>query len=630
MDWKPEVETRVRSIFNGWANSVPDNPFPDFGSKITLVSIAEKASYVVSLNNLFEIRFKPMERTKPYQESMAAALANGKFIPPDTVDIWTYESPLKSEFVAQEADVDVPDSYRAIACLICEGKGSIACSNCAGNKMVRCTECSGGRKRCEKCSARGKIACITCRGKGSVASIGEDKQPGPDIVCADCSGSGGHICESCEGLGGTACQKCQGQGTVLCLRCKGTGTQPCQQCAATGKTVKGLSFKIQYLDGADRSFIHDPNIPEGLLPAGFSWSKVSEQVVSVQDVLVPPPDLSAHPPYLKSSVESMLKKAEAASKVQAAPARIIQQKLLVEKVPVFSVVYKFQEKMYETWITAVDNKAVGKENPFKAYAREATMRALSLASGGDQGQAQEILSKASSMSAGDADLEQAREASLKALARHFLVLHQFSSLAVGMGLMAFLAYAQAPTHHLFWPVFTYGASVSLVSLTLGYILTLIKFDWMSSWIKRLFFSAIIAVGLAAAAQFLFYRVQTPHQLDVQEYKDLMSAHFQGPPSNASPSDLDFLKFMVQTYEPLGVDVSEAKNAIDETAKLADELRHEAETHEKALAEAKGKRTMKAQLVRQEIEAARLRRQQADAAARKTKKKKKKKPAKKYP
>jgi hypothetical protein len=206
-------------------------------------------------------------------------------------------------------------------------------------------------------------------------------------------------------------------------------------------------------------------------------------------------------------------------------------------------------------------------------------------------------------------------------------MHQFFSLAAGMGLMAFLASWQGPTHHLFWPVFAYGAAACLASLALGYVLALVKFNWMSSWIKRVFFAIVISGGIASAAELQFSQAQIPHKLDEQEYKDAMMQHFQGPPqtSGITPADLDFLKFMVQTYEPMGVDVSDAKSVIDDASKLADDLQRQAEAREKARAEAKGEKVMKAALVREEIEAARLKRQQAEAAAKaKAKKKKKKK------
>src|ERR1700733_7774226 len=134
MEWKPEVEAQVRSLLKRWASSMPGSPFPDFGDKVSFVSIAEKPSYVVQLNTLYEGRFRPIERTKPYSDAAGASLATGKTISPESVDIWSFESPLKNIFETQEIDIDVPDSYHAASCSICEGKSNVPCVACLGSK----------------------------------------------------------------------------------------------------------------------------------------------------------------------------------------------------------------------------------------------------------------------------------------------------------------------------------------------------------------------------------------------------------------------------------------------------------------------------------------------------------------
>ena len=628
MDWKPEAETKVRNLLNGWANSIPGNPFQDFGNTVSLISLAEKPSFVVQLDTLYEARFRPIERIKPYSESMAEVLTEvlpvAETITPDSVDIWKFESPLRNEFAAQEADIDVPDSFHALPCSICEGKGGVSCAVCGGTKVVRCAECRIGKKPCEKCSGRGRTPCSHCRGKGYTPGVRENK-PGPDVLCVDCNGSGGNPCETCKGSGGFPCDNCRGQGALPCIRCKGRGTQPCQQCSSTGKTVKGLSFKIQYTNADDRSVVHDPQIPEGLMPSGFLWSRVSERIVEAQDIIVPPPNLSSHPPYANAAVEGILKKAEGAVSAQAAPARIIRQSLLVERVPVFSIVYRFEGKMYDAWVTAVDNKVVSKESPFKSLAREEALRAMKLAAQGNQSQAQELLAKASALGGEDLDLKQVQQASEQSSSRDFLVLHQFSSVLAGMALMALLGFSHGPTRHLFWPVFSFGVSACIVSLVIGYVLASSWADSMlSSRIKRILISVVVATGVAILAGIQFSIAQIPHGLDVHEYKGLMAEHFNGipQPESMNPSDLDFLKFMIATYEPLEVDVSDARNALEEGAKLEEMIRRQAEARAKAQAEAKGRKAAKAELVRQEIEAARRKSQQQSAL----KSKKKKKPA----
>src|SRR5438045_759822 len=96
MDWKPEIESTVRNVMDAWAASMPDNPFKEFGKSVSLVSITEKPSFAIELRTLYDVRAKPMECSKVYDEAMAASLVT-KPISAETVDLWSFEPPLKKE-----------------------------------------------------------------------------------------------------------------------------------------------------------------------------------------------------------------------------------------------------------------------------------------------------------------------------------------------------------------------------------------------------------------------------------------------------------------------------------------------------------------------------------------------------
>src|SRR5208282_1177998 len=152
----------------------------------------------------------------------------------------------------------------------------------------------------------------------------------------------------------------------------------------------------------------------------------------------------------------------------------------------------------------------------------------------------------------------------------FLKIHQISSVAAGIVLMALLASSHGPTHHLFWPVFSFGLGVYIAALVTGYVLTKIKASWIiGSKPKRLVASAVVAALIASVGGIGFSWAQIPHKLDLKEYNALMAEHFNGSlkPEEMRSDDLDFIKFMVLTYEPLGVDVSDAKKALDDAAKI---------------------------------------------------------------
>src|SRR5437879_9806104 len=161
MDFKPEVETQVRSLLQHWAASFPDNPFPDFGKEVSLVTIEERPSFVIHLRTLYDVRLRPLECTKPYSPSMEGSLT-AESVRPDTLDLWSYESPLKSEFSNQEVEIEIPKTFRAMKCWICDGKGNVLCNTCSGNKTLRCPDCQNGKIPCVKCIGRGKMPCTRC------------------------------------------------------------------------------------------------------------------------------------------------------------------------------------------------------------------------------------------------------------------------------------------------------------------------------------------------------------------------------------------------------------------------------------------------------------------------------------
>src|SRR5262249_22556372 len=144
---------------------MPDNPFKDFGKSVSLVSIAQRPSFAVELRTLYDVRGKPVECAKVYDEAIAASLVT-KPISPETIDLWSFESPLKKEFVTQETVIEIPGSFRAITCSVCEGTGNWTCQVCTGSTTVTCPDCTAGKIPCAKCIGRGKIPCSYCRGKG--------------------------------------------------------------------------------------------------------------------------------------------------------------------------------------------------------------------------------------------------------------------------------------------------------------------------------------------------------------------------------------------------------------------------------------------------------------------------------
>ena len=621
------LESAVREILTAWAASIPDHPFQDFGKSAAIVSIAEHPSFAVDLRTLYDMRQKPQEISKLYDETLAANLVT-KPVPPESVDIWSFDPNLKkNDYVTQEATIDVPKTFRSISCSVCEGSGTWNCQVCSGAKRVDCGDCQGtGKKSCEKCNGRGKSVCTYCRGKGKTPGLvnPKDNKPAPDVECVNCHGRGGDPCDICNGTGGLPCAKCDSKGKLICSKCQGQGTQPCPQCAAKGKVLRGLSFKVSYFPRHERATAHDAETPKDLVPDSVPEGK-APKLLEKEGASVAGVELPSAAAHLKTALDGLVKQSESGKAGQAGETRVVAQLLRVERIPVYAVVYRYAGKIFDVWLTALDNKAVAKESPFKDFAREQAMKAMALASKGQHAEAQQLLSKARAIAGGDISLEHAEEVHSGTATQGFFGIHQVSSGVAGLALMAVLGASQGPTFHLFWPVFSFGLIALGVALGAGLAIAKFKSGWIPHTnVKRAGISALVAALCAASAAGAFSVARLPLKLDSREFQQRLSDRLKSTTPDAMGSDdRDFLKFLILTYEPLGVDVSPAQKAIEDSLRAIEEAKRQAEARAEAERQAKIEAERKAQEVR-ELEAARKKsaKKKKTKTSKNTKKKKK--------
>ena len=576
-------ETAVRAILDAWAASIPDHPFKDFGKSVAIVSIAEHPSFTVDLRTLYDVRQKPQEIAKMFDESLSGDLVT-KSVPPDSVDVWSFEPGLKKEYVTQEVAIEVPKSFRAISCSVCEGKGTWTCQVCSGNRTVACGDCQGqGKLQCPKCVGRSKINCSYCRGKGYTPGVMKDNKPTADVLCSNCNGAGGSPCDGCNATGGLPCGKCNSTGKLTCSKCQGQGTQPCPQCNAKGKVLRGLSFKASYIPRRERATAHDPETPKELLPAEIAENK-GEKALEKEEASVAAASLPSAAAHLKTAFDALIKQADAGKAGQSGAAKIISQLVKVERIPVYAVVYRYSGKIYDVWLAALDNRTVAKESPFKDYAREQAMKAMALASKGQHAEAEALLAKARGIAGGDVSLEHASEVHEGTASAGFFGIHQISSGIAGLALMALLASSQGPTYHLFWPVFSFGIGALAAALLSGFTLGKFKAAWIpNSKLKRVLLSAVLAALCAGVGAAAFSGAHLPLKLDTKDYQARMAERFKNglAPESVSADDREFLKFLILSYEPLGVDVADAKKAIEDSIKAEEEAKRQAEAQAEA-------------------------------------------------
>jgi hypothetical protein len=383
-----ETTTRaVRDLLGRWAKSLPNHPYADFADKVAFSVIAEKPVFIVRLMTRYDIRGDEKDGFLPCPEGEP---------PPSATDVWSVEVNLEKDYIRHETRVSLPVSTEPKPCVRCEGGGSLRCKTCHGSKSVTCPECtSTKRKACTECGGLGKIACVHCQGKGvllsDVSAMGQERSS----PCQTCAGTGGPPCPKWSS--DTECPTCQNKRFVSCKECEGTGGLKCPDCLGNRNVFKARSYQVEFQPIFEREIRPDPESPQGLLPAEPSREVLGAiayelEADKITELGAPLPDED-----LKGAVDALLKRAEAGRKRFPSEARIIKQKLTIDRIPAYSVVYEFGGRKYACWATSLENKVVAAESPFTDLAGQWLQEASKSLSSNGYAKAEELFAKAEAL-----------------------------------------------------------------------------------------------------------------------------------------------------------------------------------------------------------------------------------------
>ncbi len=234
-----DAETKVRALLGEWAGRTARSPVPDFGRKISIVSLRDKTAYAGFARCLFDVRGEPVAKTLAYRESAPPKVAD-KNAP------WSLDSGLSKQYLEQETTVVAAESAEPRACNRCGSESQAeSCERCRGAKTAPCEACSNrGRKSCAACGGRGSISCAQCSGSGKVLLSLADDGTRREDVCPQCTGSKKLPCSDCADASTPDCAACANKRVVACPACAGRGAALCAACGDSRRVFQGFEISI--------------------------------------------------------------------------------------------------------------------------------------------------------------------------------------------------------------------------------------------------------------------------------------------------------------------------------------------------------------------------------------------------
>jgi hypothetical protein len=551
----------ARDILARWALAQPNHPLEDFGTKLSLVSVAEKPSFIVRLMTLYDIRSTVAEGSQPCPEDAP---------PAEPGDAWSRDPGLKKDYFGQEATFVVPTAKEPKECPGCEGTGTRVCKDCGGVKTNPCPACTRDKKSCPQCGGKGKIACPHCKGSGqlveSISAAGQEIR----TPCPNCAGTGGPQCPQCASAAGF-CKTCQNTHLVPCTGCGGQGRLPCPDCKGSCRILPTRTYKVEYQPIGAREILLDPDTPQGLIPADPPQTPLGELIYEAAaegkvSLGKPLPDAA-----LQKAAEGLLQRAEAGAKGFDGEARIIKQQLCVDRLPAYAVVYEYSGRKYYCWATALGDQVWAPQSPFTELAAQRGKEALDCLSRGEFARAEELRSQAAALG-GAAWVDGLKPLVEQGRARPAESLGQGLGLGIVGGATIALAMVHGASHHLFWPLAVY-AGVAFAGTALGR-------HFAGPKVRTPAGAAALATGVAAVAAAAFVLADPARRLDAGEFRGLLAARLGDPARLAlSTQDEGFVQSLIAEYTPLSVDVSPAQAALDANAKRLEAERLEAQRQE---------------------------------------------------
>ncbi|GCC37080.1 protein SSUH2 homolog [Chiloscyllium punctatum] len=218
-----------------------------------------------------------------------------------------------------EVPVDIPKMFE-------KNKKKVQVPNTASVKG--CHRCMNlGKIQCTKCFQTGRVKCWICHGKGFRFG-GEDR-------CNHCMGSGMERCKHCSGYGCQMCNVCHGQGRLFFY---------------IQLTVKWENHKFEQVIDLQCG------LPINLLSKVTGHQLFSDQQIQVHPIMTFP-----DPRINQMSQQGIQEHWTQFGKIS----RIIQQRHMVELIPVVQVHFQWKRKDHSYFVYGIENKVHAPEYPGK-------------------------------------------------------------------------------------------------------------------------------------------------------------------------------------------------------------------------------------------------------------------------
>jgi hypothetical protein len=212
-------------------------------------------------------------------------------------------------------------------------------------RIENCPTCRGrGFGDCQRCAGDGQVACGACGGSGMRSQLLMRPQPVwngrfmstimvPYTIPVACGCAGGRVtCSDCDGTGHQDCTPCAGGGTV--------------------KTFERLTVTFRAPERVETRY------PEGLPEAGLR-DVVPEVVAQERGPWLDGCPLL--PETVEDHAEAMIDQSQA---INHAEVRILFQRLVVERVPVIEVPYRYRGGVERRlWLVGPERRVVVPDAP---------------------------------------------------------------------------------------------------------------------------------------------------------------------------------------------------------------------------------------------------------------------------
>ena len=371
----------IRNILNEWSNKIPNHDIKDMGNKIEILEFYEKPSYIVSLETQYEKRIL-REGTVAY---------NGEEILQKTVNkanvkIWSYDSKPIFDFKEKKDKIKIENSQEIIECPDCIGKGEIKCNHCHGQGKTQCSRCLGAREiSCQRCNGAGRIRCNVCGGTGELRDQRNNATSEANNYLRPCNNCRGGYNPCFCSNGRVVCPNCNGVGMTICNTCRGSGWISCIKCSGKGRIVRYLYIDIDFWgDKFDKNF-NFKELPEDIITGkpdviyndkGLECSLIKEPAYQVLNVFF---DKLEENDFIKlnfdgmnTAINELINNIKTKNNSQNnnlgvfnEDYKVIKQRLVINKIDIKHIKYKYDDRPYELWIYGNNNKIYAPSNPIK-------------------------------------------------------------------------------------------------------------------------------------------------------------------------------------------------------------------------------------------------------------------------